>query len=660
MQEVQELHTRSQAAYKEYISTRDQSKLQEAIAAATKTAQMLPKNLELQISLANLHYIATDDRSAEKYARHALDINPSSPVALKFLGRVLVQQGRQDEGIILLQQSLVHAPADGEVWYKIGAVLFEAGDLELAARCFHAAAAIRNDPLDWLSTGHTLHKLGSPSAYPAYRASVRADPTFHDAWHDLAFALGNDQFHYHAEMAARQALAVRETGENLFGVANHVMSQKRFAEAAQIYAKGAALSPTLVDLHHNWGFACHLSGDRECAIRAALRTCELWLSGQASTIDGSQQGRAAMYIAGLGHALRRADALKLAVQVMGSLKQPHQPGGSVVKQIINDNIRIDREVAANAMESVRQWLKSAPDLSDPIATLASPHPAVTLNPLPSRSELVPHAVITYLIGRKREHWLDLLDSLRSLALHLLARWPYPVVIFHEGLSAEDMERLRQIYPQLSFHRLDKSFLFPPNHVNLSHVPKIIGGHASVGYRHMCRFFSGSMFNYPLLAQYEWWMRMDSDSFLLGDVQVDPFARMRDNGYVYGYMALGREDDYLTTGLWAAAHAYMKKAGIDQPTPLLSKFLDDETGDWDRSYFYTNFEIGHLPFFRSEAYQSFFRHLDKEGGFYYYRWGDAPIRLLGVALHSEPGSVFRFGDIPYSHKVYVLLPDEGEE
>eukprot|EP00961_Rhodomonas_salina_P250593 3387666-Rhodomonas_salina.1 len=223
MQEVQELHTRSQAAYKEYISTRDQSKLQEAIAAATKTAQMLPKNLELQISLANLHYIATDDRSAEKYARHALDINPSSPVALKFLGRVLVQQGRQDEGIILLQQSLVHAPADGEVWYKIGAVLFEAGDLELAARCFHAAAAIRNDPLDWLSTGHTLHKLGSPSAYPAYRcavisldfwatrcfltpltlscshrrASVRADPTFHDAWHDLAFALGNDQFHYH-------------------------------------------------------------------------------------------------------------------------------------------------------------------------------------------------------------------------------------------------------------------------------------------------------------------------------------------------------------------------------------------------------------------------------------------------------------------------------
>eukprot|EP00961_Rhodomonas_salina_P017302 232745-Rhodomonas_salina.1 len=49
--------------------------------------------------------------------------------------------------------------------------------------------------------------------------------------------------------------------------------------------------------------------------------------------------------------------------------------------------QIDREVAANAMESVRQWLKSAPDLSDPIATLASPHPAVTLNPLPSRSEV---------------------------------------------------------------------------------------------------------------------------------------------------------------------------------------------------------------------------------------------------------------------------------
>ncbi len=51
---------------------------------------------------------------------------------------------------------------------------------------------------------------------------------------------------------------------------------------------------------------------------------------------------------------------------------------------------------------------------------------------------------------------------------------------------------------------------------------------------------------------------------------------------------------------------------------------------------------------------------RQGGFYYYRWGDAPIRLLGVALHSTEERVFRFGDIPYSHKVYVLLPDVKDD
>ena len=35
-------------------------------------------------------------------------------------------------------------------------------------------------------------------------------------------------------------------------------------------------------------------------------------------------------------------------------------------------------------------------------------------------------------------------------------------------------------------------------------------------------------------------------------------------------------------------------------------------------------------------QSYFRHLDSEGGFYYYRWGDAPIRLLGVRVFAGMG------------------------
>ena len=61
-------------------------------------------------------------------------------------------------------------------------------------------------------------------------------------------------------------------------------------------------------------------------------------------------------------------------------------------------------------------------------------------------------------------------------------------------------------------------------------------------------------------------RVDSDSFLLGPLQRDPLRELSDAGSVYGYMALGREDEYLTTGLWAAAQKHMKQRRV-KPTYL---------------------------------------------------------------------------------------------
>ena len=34
-----------------------------------------------------------------------------------------------------------------------------------------------------------------------------------------------------------------------------------------------------------------------------------------------------------------------------------------------------------------------------------------------------------------------------------------------------------------------------------------------------------MFQYPLLEPYDWFWRLDSDSFILGPLAFDPFRRM---------------------------------------------------------------------------------------------------------------------------------------
>ncbi len=47
-------------------------------------------------------------------------------------------------------------------------------------------------------------------------------------------------------------------------------------------------------------------------------------------------------------------------------------------------------------------------------------------------------------------------------------------------------------------------------------------------------------------------------------------------------------------------------------------------------FYTNFEVVKVSVLQSAEYQRFFRFLDRLGGMYLHRWGDAPIRWLGLA------------------------------
>lgn len=46
--------------------------------------------------------------------------------------------------------------------------------------------------------------------------------------------------------------------------------------------------------------------------------------------------------------------------------------------------------------------------------------------------------------------------------------------------------------------------------------------------------------------------------------------------------------------------------------------------------WSNFEISDMDFWRSEPYQKFFDFLEAKGGFYYERWGDAPVHSIAAS------------------------------
>jgi hypothetical protein len=51
--------------------------------------------------------------------------------------------------------------------------------------------------------------------------------------------------------------------------------------------------------------------------------------------------------------------------------------------------------------------------------------------------------------------------------------------------------------------------------------------------------------------------------------------------------------------------------------------------------------------------SYLDYIDKLGGIYYRRWGDAPIRTVAVSLTVPEGKLHYFSDIGYEHRPFQV-------
>jgi len=181
----------------------------------------------------------------------------------------------------------------------------------------------------------------------------------------------------------------------------------------------------------------------------------------------------------------------------------------------------------------------------------------------------------------------------------------------------------------------------------------------MGYRHMCRFHSGGIYTDQRLLKYDWYWRLDSDSYLLAPIDYDPFEKMAQNGYEYAFMRDEDKDlERVTEGLWDTTKDFMDKNGIKMPLSLESRLVD---GKWDCNNYYTNFEISKFSFWRDPKYMGYFNHLDQTGNFYYKRWGDAPIHWLAVKMLMDESKVWAVNDIAYQHNNWVknlnVFPDK---
>jgi alpha 1,2-mannosyltransferase len=189
--------------------------------------------------------------------------------------------------------------------------------------------------------------------------------------------------------------------------------------------------------------------------------------------------------------------------------------------------------------------------------------------------------------------------------------------------------------------------------------KIIYGD-SISYRHMCRYESGFFFRHPLMLDYEWYWRVEPSIELFCDIDYDTFKFMADNKKKYSFTLSLYEYVETIPTLWESTKKWMKNHPEHVVEGNSMGFLSDDGGDtYNHCHFWSNFEIGNLDWLRSPAYLDYFDALDKDGGFFYERWGDAPVHSIAAGLTLKKEEIHFFNDIAYYHVPFTHCPT-GEQ
>lgn len=188
----------------------------------------------------------------------------------------------------------------------------------------------------------------------------------------------------------------------------------------------------------------------------------------------------------------------------------------------------------------------------------------------------------------------------------------------------------------------------------------------VSYHQMCRWNSGMFYKHPALQNLRYYWRVEPKVHFFCDVDYDVFAYMYDNNKTYGFTINLFDDPKTLPSLWPETIKFLS----DHPHHTVHeksalKWLTDDTRRPDHNrkaqgystcHFWSNFEVADMEFWRSQVYQEYFDHLDHAGGFFYERWGDAPVHSIALGLWEDASKIHWFRDIGYQHVPFFNCPN----
>ena len=168
------------------VTSRQNDKIDEAIAAYRKALELDPSNFAAQVNFASS--LATQGKIDEAITayRKVTETHPESFQAQYFLGSYLRDHGKQDEANIAFDRAIdiarqvIEQEPTSEKYVVLGDVLIAKGKFDDAVAAYRNA--IELDPKNSSAYGHLANRVlrtrwNRDEAIAAYRKAISADPT---------------------------------------------------------------------------------------------------------------------------------------------------------------------------------------------------------------------------------------------------------------------------------------------------------------------------------------------------------------------------------------------------------------------------------------------------------------------------------------------------
>ncbi|ANB13417.1 Ktr4p [Sugiyamaella lignohabitans] len=274
---------------------------------------------------------------------------------------------------------------------------------------------------------------------------------------------------------------------------------------------------------------------------------------------------------------------------------------------------------------------------------------------------------------RNEELDDLLMSMKEVEETFNKKFNYPWTFVNDKpFSRKFKEKTREATKaQINYEVIPKDHWVEPSWINKdlaeasAQYLKQQGVQYSTmeSYHRMCRWNSGMFVHLPKLTEYKWYWRVEPKTHYFCDIDYDVFKYMEDHNKTYGFVINIYDSPESIQSLWPATLEFV----VDHPEYVHSNsaigWLTQTTrpdhnkiAGYSTCHFWSNFEIGDMDFWRSKPYQEYFDHLDRAGGFFYERWGDAPVHSIGLGLFLDKDKIHWFKDIGYQHIPYFNCPN----